>query len=78
MTSVAECLSRLNGEADAEYIVQACNAFPALLAALRRIAWEPIGPADASHREVLDAVTEIARAAVLLAEPAAAREVTTP
>jgi len=39
-----------------------------LLAALKTIAYEPIGPADASCIEVLDGVTQIARAAITAAE----------
>lgn len=39
-------------------------AAPDLLAALRRIAYEPFGHPDASHREVLDAITEFARTAI--------------
>jgi hypothetical protein len=36
----------------------------AFAAALNRIAYEPIGPSDATHQQVLDDVTDIARRAV--------------
>lgn len=39
-------------------------AAPELLEALRRIAYEPFGPSDATHEQVLDAITELARAAI--------------
>ena len=35
-----------------------------LLAVLKTIAYEPIGRSDASNRDVLDAITEMARAAI--------------
>lgn len=61
----ATCLrSGLDREANAQLIAAA----PDLLAALERIAHEPIGPADASHRAVLASVVEIARAAIAVAK----------
>lgn len=35
-----------------------------LLEALKRIAFEPFGPSDATHEQVLEAITELARAAI--------------
>lgn len=40
-----------------------------LLDALHKIAYEPIGHAEASHREVLDGIVEIAKAAIAAATP---------
>lgn len=47
-------------EANARLIAAA----PDLLQALERIAFEPFGPADATHEQVLAAVTEFARTAI--------------
>jgi hypothetical protein len=53
-------------EADARLIAAA----PELLEALKRIAYEPQGKADASHAEVLKAVEKIAKQAIAKAEGA--------
>lgn len=46
--------------ADAKLIAAA----PEMAEALRKIAFEPFGAAEASDRQVLDAITELARAAL--------------
>lgn len=51
---------RLDVEANARLIASA----PDLLEALRRIAYEPFGPSDATHEQVLEAITGLARAAI--------------
>lgn len=52
--------------ADERHILNA--AAPAMLAALRRIALDPIGPPEASHERVLEGMVEIAKAALAKAE----------
>ncbi len=44
-------------------------ATPALLEALRKIAWEPIGDAEATDSEIMHGMESIARAAIKLVEP---------
>lgn len=61
--TVARLVARFECREDAQLF----SAAPALLEALERIAFEPQGPSDASHAEVLQAVTDIARAAITLA-----------
>ena len=55
-------------KANAEFIAQACNSHKDLLAALGKVAYEPIGGAEATDREVLNGVVEIARAAIAKVE----------
>lgn len=52
--------------ADERHLLNA--AAPAMLAALRRIAFDPIGAPDASHESVLEGIVEIAKAAIAKAE----------
>lgn len=49
-------------------ILRAVNAHEELLAALHKIAYEPIGPSDASDREVLEGMADIAKQAIAKAE----------
>jgi hypothetical protein len=48
-------------KAEAEAMLLGLQHGASMLAALDRIAFSPIGPADASDRAVLDGVTDIAR-----------------
>ncbi len=57
-------LNAWNREANAALIAAA----PEMLEALRKIAFEPIGPSDITHADMLDIVVEIARNAVAKAE----------
>lgn len=49
-------------------ILRAVNTHEELLKALKRIAYEPQGDSEASYRNVLEAVTEIAKQAIAKAE----------
>lgn len=51
-----------------EYRAALVASAPALLEALRTIAFKPIGPAGATYEQVYEAIVEIARAALALAE----------
>jgi hypothetical protein len=43
-------------------------AAPVMLQALRTLAFEPIGPSDASYKEVFELMTNIAKGAIAIAE----------
>jgi hypothetical protein len=63
---VAHCYGFESEINDEEVLANALliSTAPDMLAALETIAFKPIGHADASHKEVLDAVVEIARAVI--------------
>lgn len=55
---LAECVGRQEAnKANARLIAAA----PTMFDVLRRIAYEPFGAADATHEQVLDAITALAR-----------------
>lgn len=56
-TGAAHELNRAN----AEFFATACNSHDALVAFVMRVAFEPIGNADASAREIIDTLTGEAR-----------------
>ena len=63
----SDSLADEQDEANARFIVRACNAHDELVRILKMIAYEPVGPMDVTHTGALKRIAEIARIAYVKA-----------